>query len=222
MNILSVLQNSFLFRDVDGEQLSELIRDNCPTLVKYKRGDIIYSSASSKRQVGFVISGQCEIRRERIDTGPVLLNSIGVSESFGILSVFSDEEFPTRVVAARGCEIAFFSDGQIRAFIAQSEQINLNLINFLAGRIVFLNKKIATFSGSRITDRLAAFLLCEMAKQGRLSFPFSYVKCGEEINAGRASVYRAVASLEAEGLIKVTEKRIQIIDRTGLERITNI
>lgn len=222
MKIIKVLETSFLFRGIEEKELTDLLSHNSPELLQYKRGELIYSSESIRPLVGFVISGECEVIRERSDGSTVLLNCLSAGESFGILSVFSDEEFPTRVLASRGCEIAFFTDEQIGYFISASGVINMNLITFMAGRIAFLNKRIATFSGSRATDRLAAYLLIEMAKYGKDSFPFSYVKCGEEINAGRASVYRAVASLEAEGLINVTDKKVQILDPQGLERITNI
>lgn len=222
MKKLELLSDSFLFRGVSREELSRLLRGNEPKISSYKKGELIYSSANSERLVGFILSGGCEVRRERSSCGPVLLNLLGRGDSFGILSIFSDEDFPTCIYAARSCEILFFTDWQIQGFIAASPTVNQNLIKFLAGRIAFLNKKIATFSGNRVEDRLAAFLLCEADKYSSDVFPFNYVKCGEEINAGRASVYRAVASLEGEGLIKITEKQVHITDRAGLERITNL
>lgn len=222
MKNFELLSESFLFRGLSEEELSSLLLCNEPRASSYKKGELIYSSASSERLVGFVLSGGCEVRRERGTSGPVLLNLLGRGDSFGILSVFSEGDFPTRIYAARSCEILFFTDRQIQSFIAASPTVNRNLIRFLAGRIAFLNKKIATFSGNRVEDRLAAFLLCETDKYSSDVFPFNYVKCGEEINAGRASVYRAVASLDGEGLIKITEKQVHITDRTGLERITNL
>ena len=94
------------------------------------------------------------------------------------------------------------------------------MINFLAGRISFLNKKIATFSGTRVEDRLAAFLICEAEKHGESSFPFNCQKTAKEINAGRASVYRALSAFEDSGLISLVDKKIYIKDLQGLERIT--
>ncbi len=222
MKQFQLLFDSFLFRGLEKEELFGLLNDNKPITAGYKKGELIYSSASHKRLVGFVLSGGCEIRRERSEGGPVLLNVLTPGDSFGILSVFSEEEFPTRVYAAKACEIIFFTDSQIMSFLAASPLISANVIRFMAGRISFLNKKIATFSGNRVEDRLAAFLLCESDRYSSDIFSFSYVRCSEEINAGRASVYRATASLEDGGLIKISDKKVQILDRVGLERIINI
>ena len=148
-----------------------------------------------------------------------VLNILGPGDSFGILSVYSAEDFPTKIYATKNSEIAFFTGEQIVSFVNNYSHISQNLIRFLAGRISFLNKKIATFSPSRVSDRLAVFLLSERERQASDALTFNCQKTAEEIGAGRASVYRAIETLEAQSLIKASEKKILIIDREGLERI---
>ena len=203
MQINEFLSSTFLFSGLASSEIEALIKENPPSIKSYKRGDLVYSCADG-RLVGFIVSGECEIRRVRSDGSKTVLNSLHQNASFGILSVFSSEEFPTQVFATRNSEILYFTQTQI---------------NFLAGRISFLNKKIETFSGTRVEDRLSAFILIEADKFGSLSFPFNVQKTAEEINAGRASVYRALASLEENGLIFMSEKIIYIKDLKGLERI---
>ena len=213
------LTETFLFQGVSKDWLEELIKTSPPIISEYKRGEQIYSSASENRLVGFVLKGECEIRRHRSDGSRVVLNSLGENESFGILSVFSDDEFPTHIFAVRNSSVLYFTDAQIKHFVNNNSQIATNLINFLVGRVGFLNKKIATFSGIRVEDRLAAFLLCESDRQASDALTFNCQKTAEEINAGRASVYRALSSLEEEGFISIVDKKIHINDRKGLERI---
>ena len=213
------LKNSFLFQGLKQADLETLLKNNEPTFASYKRGDRIYSS-TDKKLVGFVVSGKCEIRRIKPDGSKTVLNSLSTHQSFGILSIFSSEEFPTQIFALTNCEILYFTDAQIEHFVNNNLQISKNLINFLAGRINFLNKKIATFSGTRVEDRLAAFILCEREKYGEDSFSFNCQKTAEEINAGRASVYRALTSLEEQGFVTIDNKKIYIKDQKGLERMT--
>lgn len=170
--------------------------------------------------VGFVLSGRCEIGLNRGEGSKTVLNILSEGDSFGVLSVYSDDEFPTRVYATKNSEILFFTADQIRDFANNYSQISSNIILFLANRISFLNKKIATFSGIRVENRLATFLLSESVRNKSHSFPFNCNKTAEAINAGRASVYRAIASLEEEGLISLVEKIIYIKDHEGLERIS--
>ena len=214
-----LLAKSFLFRGLGREEIEELIISHPPIVREYKRGDTVYSSASGEGLVGFILSGCCEVTRERTSGQRTVINLLSEGDSFGILSVLSAEEFPTRIRAARASEILFFSADDVRRMLDSSREISGNLISFLAGRISFLNRKIVTFSGKTVEERLAAFILSEADRLKGERIGFNYVKTSEEINAGRASVYRAVESLSADRLISVEGKILTILDRTGLERI---
>ena len=127
--------------------------------------------------------------------------------------------FPTQIFAAKNSSVLFFSKAQIEVFVNNYSQISQNLIHFLANRITFLNHKIATFSGNSVEEKLAAFLLSERARFCSDSFEFNRLKTAEEINSGRASVYRVLAHLEENGIISLVDKKINILDPNGLERI---
>ena len=63
------------------------------------------------------------------------------------------------------------------------------------------------------------FILDECEKQSSDTIIFNAKKTSEEIGAGRASVYRALSSLQDSGLIVFTNKQIQVINKNNLERI---
>ena len=98
--------------------------------------------------------------------------------------------------------------------------VSLNIINFLVGRISFLNDKIATFSGSTVEEKLASYILYRRKVMGENEFPFNKAKASAVINSGRASVYRALEKLTANELIKIDEQKIIILDPKGLEGIS--
>ena len=219
MEIVSTLAKSFLFSGMNEDQIAGIIEFSLPTVAEFRRGELVYSSESEEATVGFISSGKCEIRLDRPDGSRAVLNTLEECDSFGVLSVYSADEFPTRIYATRNSRIIFFKAEQIKRFVNNNSQISTNLITFLANRISFLNKKIATFSGVRVEDRLAAFLLCERQRLGADEFTFNCQKTAEEINAGRASVYRALSSLEECGFITFVDKKINITDPNGLERM---
>lgn len=217
MKLETVLKHSFLFSKIDEKTISALTKTHPPEIRTFKRGEMVYSSEDEPR-VGFVLSGRCEIRLEKQEGAKTVINTLSVSDSFGILSIYSQDEFPTRIYAEVNCEIAFFDELQIHQFVNSSSQISANLIKFMANRISFLNRKIATFSGTRVQDRLAAYLLNEAESHSSLSFPFNCQKTSAEINAGRASVYRAIESFCEAGIISFDNKTITINQKHLLER----
>ena len=219
MSIETTLARSFLFKGMDTEQIKSMISKHPPRVVTYKRGELVYSSADSEGLVGFVLFGRCDVGIHRTDGSNTVLNTLEPGGSFVILSVYSAEGSSTQIFAARNSDIAFFTAEQIRYFVKNYSQTSSNLINFLANRISFLNKKIVTFSANRVEARLAAFLLSESERLCETTFPFNCQRTSAAINAGRASVYRALASLENEGLIKFETKIVKLFDLKGLERI---
>lgn len=218
MDVVKILGDSFLFRGIDESVLEKLLSENPPALVSYKRGELIYSSSDQRQMVGFVASGRCEVRIDKADGSKTLLNTLSESDSFGVLSVYSRDDFPTQIFAAVNCSVILFDGDQIRHFVNNYSQISANMIDFLVERINFLNRKIATMSAGTVEEKLSSLLLSERKKYGGNSFRFNRVKAAERIGSGRASVYRAISALENEGLISIDEKMITIIDPLGLER----
>ena len=134
MNYIELLKESFLFTDVDNKVIEGLISEHPPSHFTFKRGDEIFSS-KDEAVVGFILSGECEVRHAKQCGKNAVLNILTEGDSFGILSIYSEEQFPTQIFALKNSEIIFFSKEQIQHFVNSDLHISSNLINFLANRI---------------------------------------------------------------------------------------
>ena len=216
----SVFDQLFIFDGTDESDKRKIAEEIAPSRSEYEKGDLVFSKEKNGRAVGFLLSGECEVLRIRQDRSSVLLNRLLPNDSFGILSVFSqDEDYPTEIYARKSTAVLFFSKDDIIHLIERYPKISLNIIRFLTERVVFLNKKIAAFSGSSVEQKLAALLYNKYRVQG-LEFTLNCKRCSELLGVGRASVYRAIDSLIADGYITYENKKIKIICPEGLERNT--
>ena len=220
MNAKEILKSSFIFKGINDDAIDAALSGIVSAPQFFARGELVYSSGTNESKLGIILEGRCEVRQLKHDGVASVLNVLSESDSFGILSVLSEKEFPTQIFATKNSTILFLSKQELLEIVNNNSQIAMNLINFLANRISFLNEKIATFSGTRVEDRLASYLVSKSKSLGTLEFSLNCKKCSEAINAGRASVYRALASLESEGFITIVNKKIIISDLQGLERIT--
>ena len=215
----SFLKNTFLFKGMEESDVSALLKRVATEERTYQRGEVIFSPEDFERRLGFVLRGECAVGRQSGGSF-VPLNVIGVGGSFGILSVFSvRDEFPTLIKAKNACTVLFFSQDAARELAMASPTVSMNVIEFLARKISFLNDKIASFSGGSVEEKLAGYILELMRKRSSLTFDFNKKKSAEALNCGRASLYRAIASLEEGGYISFEDKKIIINDLNGLERI---
>jgi CRP-like cAMP-binding protein len=214
------LRDSFLFTGIDDATYARALELLSGELTSFAKGETIYSPNSYQRKVGFVVSGECEVCRIKHDGGRVKLNTLLRGESFGISAVFSDDDFPTVIYAARRSEVIFVSREELLALINAIPEVALNIIRFQNSRIAFLNKKIETFSAGTVEEKLACLILDEYKKQASTELALNRMKTADKLGVGRASLYRALDSLADSGVIKLETKKIFIIDPKGLERIT--
>ena len=215
----SFLKNTFLFNGMEETDISSLLACISPEEITYQKGDVIFSPDGFERKLGFVLRGECVVGRH---TGGsfVPLNTLKKGNSFGILTVFSAyDEFPTLIKAKNSCTVLFFSADSTRELVEKNPIVSMNVIEFLAKKISFLNQKVAAFSGGSVEEKLAGYILELKRKENSLSFDFNKKKSAEALNCGRASLYRAISSLEDAGFVSFDNKKIIINDPEGLERI---
>lgn len=218
-NYSHFLKNTFLFDKIDEEDIDTILRSVTVEERSYLRGDLIFSPDDFEHKLGFVAEGECLVGRQS-GGAFIPLNTLGKGQSFGILAVFSArDEFPTTVRAKGACTVLFFSAKAVHNLVRKSPAVSMNVIEFLARKISFLNDKIASFSGGSVEEKLAGYILELKRKYNSLSFDFNKKKSAEALNCGRASLYRAIAALEEAGYISSDSKKIIIHDPDGLERI---
>lgn len=220
-SIVAFLLETFLFKGMEKEEVSKLIFGMNFSCRTYSVTDLLYSPEDCERRVGFVVRGECTVERRSENEGVVIpLNKIAKGECFGILSVFSpDEEFPTFIRASKECEILFIDAIEFVDLIKKNSAVAMNTIKFMGNRISFLNKKISTFSPNNTRQKVANHLYY-LSKQMGESFRMNCKKTSDTLNIGRASLYRSIDSLVADGIINYSVGIIKILDIDKLERIS--
>lgn len=219
--MIEFFKQTFLFRNIDDAEIRRFISCAEPQIRCFERGDQIFTPECFEKKLGFVISGECEVRRMHEDTSCLILNALKKYDSFGIISIFSNTaEYPSYIYASRKCEVCFIKSEDLIRLIESDKRVALNLINFLTTKIEFLNEKIRTFASVSVEKKLASYLLSEYKKNGLQKFILNKKHTAETIGAGRASLYRALNALEAQNLVQIDNKIIFINDLVGLERIS--
>ena len=169
--------------------------------------------------MGFVLSGKCIAKKTKMHGDDIPLNVFNVSDTFGVLSVLTNRpDFPTCITSVNGCEVAFLSKKDVDYLIDNYPVVARNFIDFLATRITFMNDKISTFSAYNVEQKLATYLLQLSNKIDSETLIFSRTQCAKVLNAGRASLYRALDALVEKGVICLDGKKVIIKNFKELER----
>jgi len=210
----------FFFKNIADSEIENILKNSRFNITTFKKGDVIYSPEEYKKEVGFVLDGECTVNKRRSDGSFVCLNILKKNESFGILTVFTKEDFPTYVIAKKNCTVAFISENNVKELVQANNKIAYNVIEFLADRITFLNRRISTYSSGNCEEKLASYLLGRVKESGVFELDFNKKRGAEIIGCGRASLYRAISYLVECGAIISDDKKIIIKNISLLERIS--
>ena len=88
-------------------------------------------------------------------------------------------------------------------------------LRFMSQKIVYLNKKIATFTASNAESKLALYLT-EYSVKDEFSLSVSMSELAKTLGVGRASLYRSLDKLVDSKLIERNGSDIRIINREDL------
>lgn len=201
-----------IFKDSDVSVIDAYITDGDFYTEKYDAGREICSPCTASDSVGVIISG-CATVSSKDEEKNVLLRTMGVGAMFGIANLYSQSiEFPTRIVTKSASEVLFIKKEAVRALIENDKKTLLAFLAFQSNKLVYLNKKINSFTAGGAERRLSLFLL-DNAVDGVYSADVSMSALADMLDIGRASLYRAFDTLESAGCIERRDKKTIIINQ---------
>lgn len=202
---LNFLSQTFLFCGFSEDEILNLPCEIILSTVLCEKGDRIKIARYGEEKIAFVLSGECEVMSERL-----VLNTLKKGDSFGILSIFSNEPYPTAIVAKKNSRILFLEKETLLSLIECSPKISLNVIRFLSGRVSFLNRKVATL-GSASVEEKCTHLLKDLLQKFGVVIPFPISSMARKLGVGRASLYRSLESLTEKGILRYEDTYVHIL-----------
>ena len=181
--------------------LQEALEDGRCRRQRYAKGSVIFAGTHFERALGFLLTGQLRVVRINHDGREMLISRQTPGAVFGAAVLFCDAEiYPTELRCSTVCEVLFVPEALLREWMRQDFRLAENYIRYLSGRISFLNSKIGGLAAGDSVRRLSRWLT-EHAQNGTVTLP-AMASLASALNIGRASLYRAVETLESEGVIR--------------------
>ena len=218
---LSIAAKIFLFDGIPGNERLKNIYECSPCLRMFKSGELISSPNEYIGGLQIIVSGKA-IGTAEFEENSTILRMLAKGDVFGAAALFCSEDMDyVSYIRAKGKTSVLLLDAdKVERMITGSSKIAENYIKFLSGRIRYLNKRISVVTAGTAEQRLSCILL-EMPRdpEGCLIVP-SIAQLAKSLNLGRASVYRALQTLESSGFIKRNEDgKIIICDNAGIAEL---
>ncbi len=205
-DFLGILAATPLFAGLSEARVAALVEGLTPT--DFARGEALYAPDAFPQAIAVVLSGAALVRKVRGDGHRLFLRKLSRGDVFGMASLFGcGEPYPTEIRAESTCRVLFLPKEWLEAAFLREPNLTRNYIALLSERIRFLNRRIETLAGDDMRARAIRMLQDFTREQGRgdtFRLPYPKAMLAEALGVGRASLYRALAALEADGVIKFT------------------
>lgn len=193
-----------LFSGYEANKIPALLRRCRARKHSFAQGDEIEAEGC----LGIVLSGRVDVRSHG-EKG-ALLNRIEAGGIFGVSYLFGSVGAGTRILCREAAGILLIESDSAEP-LWEEKRVRQNLLSFLTDRICFLNEKIASLTAGDAEGKVAHFLSAKADGEGVVTLDTSYSEWAGSLGLGRASLYRALESLEEKGLIRREKKRITLL-----------
>ncbi len=206
-----------LFADVfpDGTALETEMASGGYTAVSFASGEpILYDAAD--RWMALVLRGKAEIYSSDASR-QVLLRTITKGDLVGAAQFFASHPTPmSRMTATTATEMLIIEESAVHRLLDRSPRFRDNCLSFLADRIAFLNRKITTFTAGSAERRLALYLDNMAGYSDVFTCSTSISAIADTLDISRASLYRALETLEQDGFLIRSGKQFTLLHREAL------
>lgn len=214
--IYEIFAQSRLFVDSSESTLEYAIK-NC-TVKECTKGCSLFDGASSSLYV--ILKGSAQVMGISKNK-PVILNTLAKGRVIGMASLFGEKCGSTTVVAKEDCIYASISQSCIEKMLGMDVGFAKNYVCFLSDKIRFLNKKIAFFTSENAEKKVAGYLLALPYNETEkcVLLDIKMAKLAQNLDIGRASLYRAFDSLEEKCFISKENNIVKITSYDEFKKI---
>ena len=200
-----------LFRGSPPGVLTRILAVSDCTAAEYEKNEVVYDKTNLSRSLGIVLEGRLRVTKENADKRPIVMSTLQRGAMFGAAALFNSEpEYATKITAIEHSRVLFLPQRLIKRMIEREPEIAENYIRYLSERILFLNRKIYFLTAGTAEQRLAGFLLDNLAVGEFSEMPMPMHRLADALNMSRASLYRAFDELTASGAVSKQGKLVCI------------
>ena len=215
-----VLRSVALFADLSEGELAFLGEHS--SVKHFAANELIFSEGDPCQGLFIVQSGAVKIFKVAPNGREQVLSVERSGNSVAELPVFDGGNYPASTIAVEDSDLLFVRKEDFRALCLEHPEVALKVLRVVGRRLRGLVGIIEELSFTTVRQRLIAYLLrisggaARTKKSVELSLPVSHQELAAELGTVRELVSRNLSRLQAEGLIKLQARSVQIPDLAAL------
>jgi CRP-like cAMP-binding protein len=197
----------------------------CKTSYTIKKGEPIFEEGESVNGIYCVKDGICKLSKLSANGKDQIVKLVKSGELLGQRSLISEEPTNLSAVALEDMEVCFIPKTEIMNFFNQNNQFSMNVMRNICGDLKEADDHMVSMAQKSVKERLAETLLSledtfGKNSDGSLHIQLSRDELAGMIGTATESCIRLLSELNKSGVIDLTGKRITIVDRNKLKRMS--
>ena len=218
----SLLLKAPLFRGLSVEEIERTLAVVSYRTRKFKSGTLIVQSGEQVDSLMIVIKGI--VKGEMTDYAGRVIKIEDIPAPGALAPAFlfgSKNRYPVNIMVVSDAEILLIGKFEFLKMLKRSDRILVNFLDMISNRSQFLSEKIKFLNFKTIKGKLAQFILQRAGPDKKeIILEITQNDLADFFGVARPSVARALGEIEDEGLIEARGKKIKILDKAGLAKLT--
>ncbi len=209
-----LLHTVFFFRGLNEAELQPLLRFEGLGIQHYHTGEEIFSPTQASPMLGILLRGSAIVEKLS-GKNPMRMSQLAPGSLFGLASIFLDQAqrvYPTKITASKDCYALLIPEDSLRKMMQADFRLTENYLRYLTGRIYFLNERIDGLIMPTVAERMLLYLQSNAQNN---CLRHGLTQLAQALSISRATLYRALATLEEQGLIRRDGRLITLLPPGG-------
>ncbi len=216
-NVPDVISTIPLFKGLPSDHLQDLRQ--IAVTKHFGKGEMIFSEGDEGNGFYVVVDGMVKVFKLSFEGKEKILHIFGPGEPFGEVAVFAGKDFPAHAEAMAKSRVFFFPRDAFVDLIEHNPSLAMNMLAVLSMRLRQFGVQIEHLSLKEVPGRLAAYLLhlSNDIDGDVVHLTISKGQLASILGTIAETLSRIFARMTEQGLIQVDGRRIEIVDRPGLQ-----
>lgn len=220
-----ITHSHHLFRHLSDEEIQEIFLNKITE--SYTRGAIIYQEGNRMKGFFCVQEGIVKIYKTGIDGKEQIIRFAQPGDIIGYRSIISNEPACTTSEALEETILCHFPADILIKLVKTNGEFSVELMKLICKELGEANSYITDIAQKTVKGRLAEILIhleddFGIDPEKNLNISLTREELSNIVGTATESIIRLLSEFKTKGLIKLSGRKIKILDKPGLKFISGL
>jgi len=193
----------------------------------FRRGDVLYNEGSRISGFYCIHSGIIKVFKTGLDGKEQIIRFAKPGDIIAYRSVLSNEVACTSAKVIEDSQVCFIPAEILISLVKSNSTYALELLKLACHELGEANSFITDIAQKTVRERLAEILLLlvhdfGLDEQNYLQISLTREELANIVGTATESVIRLLSEFKSDKLVELTGRKIRVLDKKGLEKISNV